>query len=115
MLLSAAETGVGSVSGDGGAPYSREHIYLAASVEEARSYAAVFIPPGIPERLQREEQIDQSDLGGDVYEVEPLAEVTPDLDDPIPGRSWQTKRARVVRVIERRVIPELPSRGYERR
>lgn len=107
MLLPAAATGVDSVSGAAGAPYSRDHIYLTLSVEDARSYAAVFIPAGILERLQRGETIARSDLGGDVYEVEPLDEVGPDLDHPIPGVSWQTKRARVVRIVERGVAPDV--------
>ncbi len=108
-LLPASVTGVASVSGAAGAPHRRDRIYLADTVEEARSYAALYIPPLIVEALAKREQITVDDLGGDLYEVEVSGEVIVDGDysASMSTRSWEATAARVVRVLERGVSPDL--------
>jgi hypothetical protein len=106
LVLSAAETGAHSVSGAGGAPYRRDRVYLTGTPGEARAYAALHIPEEALAAIAVGRRVSVADLGGDVYEVEPVGEVRPDRDyDGAPGRSWEAPRARVVCVLERRVPP----------
>ena len=97
-IRSAAATGVPSVSDAAGDAYRKDRVYITTSEREARDYAGLFVPPS-PSSL--------ADLGGAVYEVEPLGPVEPDRDyKSQPGVSWETTEARVLRVVDERVNAE---------
>ena len=97
-IKSAAATGIPSVSAVADA-YRKDRVYITTSESEARDYAGLFVPPS-PSSL--------ADLGGAVYEVEPLGPVEPDRDyEGQPGVSWETTEARVLRVVDERVRPDL--------
>lgn len=108
-LLPPSKTGVSSVSGSGGAPYRRDRIYLTETVNEARSYAALYVPPLTLDALGRREQVTLDDFGGDLYEVEVIGKVVADRDyaEAVSERSWEAACARVICVLERRVPPDL--------
>ena len=96
-IRSAEATGVPSVSARADA-YRADRVYITTSESEARDYAGLFVPPS-PSSL--------ADLGGAVYEVEPLGPVDPDRDyKGRPGVSWETTEAQVLRVVEQRVFPD---------
>lgn len=88
VLLPPAKTGVKS-SADYGADAvcRRDRVYVITDLDMARLFA-LFAPPK---------------SNGDVYEVEPLSELTPDPDYRGPHESYEVELARVVRVVERRV------------
>ena len=97
-VRSARATGVRSVSSAAGDAYRRDRVYITASVAEARDYARLYISPSVMDALSHNGRLDLADLGGAVYEVEPLGPIEPDRDYVgNPGISWQTIEARVVR------------------
>lgn len=106
MVRSAKATGVPSVSSAAGDAYRRDRVYITASAAEARDYARLYISPSVIAALSRNGSFDLADLGGAVYEVQPLGPIEPDRDYVgTPGISWQTTEARVVRVVDERIMP----------
>ena len=104
-IVPAEDLAVPSVSGDGGAPYRRDRVYLTKSELGARAYAAVYVPPEVIAAWQADEKPPPgSVLGGAVYEVEALGEIEEDPDDR--GFSWQATKARVIRVVRQQVPPD---------
>ena len=96
-ILPAAETGVLSRSGDTGAPYRRDRVYLTTSQREARSYARLYAE----ERAAR--RASSGGVGrGAVYEVVPVGTVEADGDyaDHTGRLSWEATRATIVARVE---------------
>lgn len=107
IVRSAEVKGVPSVSSAAGDAYRRDLVYITTSADEARDYARAYISPSVVAAV-REGRIDLAlaRLGGAVYEVEPLGPLEPDRDYVgKPAISWQTIEARVVRVVDERVLP----------
>ncbi len=77
------------------ADYDREHcradrVYMTTDADEATIYAALSSGGGL----------------GDVYEVEPVGELTPDPPGGVGAESYSTRAATVVAVVRRGVRPE---------
>jgi hypothetical protein len=95
-----------TVSTVAGEAYSPDRVYLTTDEDAARAYAGLYMSPSVMRQAQAGVAPSSLEgLGGAVYEVEPLGPVEPDRDDSAPGLSWQTTRARVVRVIDPHVAP----------
>jgi len=85
ILLPPSITGAKSCADYGaGHVCRRDKVYVSVDVEDARLVAA--LTPA-----------------GKVYQVEPLGDVSPDPDCNIPGVSFECDRARVIRVVPRRI------------
>lgn len=101
------ETGHPTVSGNTGAPYSPSLVYLTTTARAARAYAEIYLAPAAFQTFRTGGRPDLSEAGGDLYEVQPVDKVTLDPDDPKPRNSWATSRAKVIKVVERRVPPKI--------
>jgi hypothetical protein len=94
VLLPRSRTGVATTPYSD-LPYSPDYVYITTSEDAARAWAALYVK--LPARSR-------ADIGGDLYEVESLAEIEDDPDHGgTPGLSHRTKLAKVTRVIERKV------------
>lgn len=106
LILPADDVGTASVSGDRGAPYRTDRVYVTTDLSLARSYAGIYASPkAIRDQLAGRLPSLRELSYGDVYEVEPLGPLEPDLDYETPDLSFQTTQARVLRVIEMAVPP----------
>ncbi len=99
-----------SVSGDFGAPYRTDRVYVTTDLAAARGYAAVTIPSELIQARRRGLSPAEVwklgiELGGAVYEVEPIGELTPDTDEAT--HSWEASKARIIRVVDATVPPSL--------
>lgn len=86
-LLPLAETGVkGSDQYADYAPgaYWPDHVYLSTDIQDAKMFAAFCTASHDPKR------------GGDVYRVVPVLPLSLDPDAKTEGRSWMSRRARIV-------------------
>jgi hypothetical protein len=113
-VLPADETGALSVSGAFGAPYRTDSVYVTTDQAAARSYAALTIPPELIDarrRALRPAEVRKLgiELGGAVYEVEPIGELTADVDEA--GRSWEVRMAKIIRVVDAAVPLRLKDLG----
>jgi hypothetical protein len=109
-IVPALEINAASVSGDLGARYRRDRVYVTTSEAAAREYAGLTIPPALIEARRR--GLPPADvlglglgLGGAVYEVEPVGPLEPDADEA--DHSWECQRARIARVVDSTVPPNL--------
>jgi hypothetical protein len=111
MRVSASTS---SVSGAFGAPYRRDRVYVTTDQAAARSYAALTIPPELVDARRRALPLAEVrklgvKLGGAVYEVDPIGELTADLDEA--GHSWEVPMARIIRVVDATVPLSLKDLG----
>ncbi|WP_439947236.1 hypothetical protein [Streptomyces sp. BBFR109] len=86
LVLPPTTTGTGRTLAEhseqlGGEHVRRDRVYLAASRDVAKAYAA-FYPDGA------------------LYAVEPRGHVEPDPDCSLPGLSWQCEAAEVLTVVD---------------
>ncbi|MGO9900795.1 MAG: hypothetical protein ACLP0J_14145 [Solirubrobacteraceae bacterium] len=107
-ILPADETGASSVSGDFGAPYRTDRVYITTSEAAARSYAALTIAPELIDARRRglspaEARKVGGEIGGAVYEVEPGDDLVSDADEA--DHSWEAVKAKIVRVVDAAVPP----------
>jgi hypothetical protein len=113
-VLPSDETGAFSVSGDFGAPYRTDRVYITTDEAAARSYAGLAIPSELIEGRRRGlSPVALSKLGiglgGAVYEVEPVGELTSDADEG--PHSWEALKAMIMRVVDPAVPPAVPGIG----
>jgi len=107
LILPADRVDTDSVSGSQGAPYRTDRVYVTSDVLVARSYAGVYASPkALRDQLGGKLPSFRELSYGDVYEVEPLGALEPDLDYETPNLSFQTTHARVLTVVETAVPPE---------
>ncbi|MBA2717452.1 MAG: SEC-C domain-containing protein [Propionibacteriales bacterium] len=113
LVRSAYELGVVSVSGASGAPYRSDRVYLTTSLDCAEHYAGVFLPQTVWDDIHHKRQPDPMAhrWGASIYEVDTDGPLVLDADHD-DGFSWEAPVARVIRLVQAVVSPNLAAIGF---
>jgi hypothetical protein len=99
-ILPAAATGTRSASGDQGAPYRNDRVYLTTVEAEALDYAR-FCAVAAWSEWTAAGSLGAAPAGGAVYEVEPVGDLERDVyyAGYWPGTTFAAAAATVVRIV----------------